>query len=62
MRRIENSTSPITIFTNVTDYLVNEYGVSLTDAVHSLINTEKARIKKFESNKLEFNHVLDNIP
>jgi len=34
----------------------------LTDAVHSLINTEKERIKKLESLKSELNKLWDNIP
>ena len=36
--------------------------IPLTDAVHSLINTEKARIKKLESQKSELNQLWDNIP
>ena len=36
--------------------------VSLTDAVHSLINTEKARIKKLENQKSELNQLWNNIP
>ena len=35
---------------------------SLNEAVHSLINTEKARIKKLESQKSELNQLWDNIP
>jgi len=34
----------------------------LTDAIHSLINTEKERIKKLESQKSELNKLWDNIP
>jgi len=34
----------------------------LTDAVHSLINTEKERIKKLESQKSELNELWNNIP
>jgi len=34
----------------------------LTDAVHFLINTEKARIKKLENQKSELNKLWDNIP
>jgi len=34
----------------------------LTDAVHSLINTEKERIKKLENQKSELNQLWDNIP
>ena len=36
--------------------------IPLTDAVHSLINTEKARIKKLESQKSELSQLWDNIP
>lgn len=36
--------------------------ISLTDAVHSLINTEKARIKKLECQKSELSQLWDNIP
>jgi len=36
--------------------------VPLTDAVHSLINTEKARIKKLESQKSELNQLWEDIP
>jgi len=36
--------------------------IPLTDAVHSLINTEKARIKKLESKKSELNQLWDDIP
>ena len=36
--------------------------ISLTDAVHSLINTEKERIKKLESQKSELNKLWGNIP
>jgi len=36
--------------------------VSLTDAVHSLINTEKTRIKKLENQKSELNQLWNNIP
>ncbi|HJJ23112.1 MAG TPA: TrmB family transcriptional regulator [Nitrosopumilus sp.] len=36
--------------------------MSLTDAVHSLINTEKTRIKKLENQKSELNQLWDNIP
>jgi len=34
----------------------------LTDAIHSLINTEKERIKKLESQKSELSKLWDNIP
>ncbi len=34
----------------------------LTDAIHSLINTEKERIKKLESQKSELNELWENIP
>jgi len=34
----------------------------LTDAIHSLINTEKGRIKKLESQKSELSKLWDNIP
>jgi len=34
----------------------------LTDAMHSLINTEKERIKKLESQKSELSKLWDNIP
>jgi len=36
--------------------------IPLTDAIHSLINTEKERIKKLESQKSELNKLWDNIP
>ena len=36
--------------------------IPLTDAVHSLINTEKERIKKLEHQKLELNQLWNNIP
>ncbi len=36
--------------------------IPLTDAIHSLINTEKERIKKLESEKLELNELWENIP
>jgi len=36
--------------------------IPLTDAVHSLINTEKERIKKLERQKSELNELWDNIP
>jgi len=36
--------------------------MSLDDAVHSLINTEKMRIKKLENQKSELNQLWDNIP
>jgi len=36
--------------------------IPLTDAVRSLINTEKARIKKLESQKSELNQLWNNIP
>jgi len=34
----------------------------LTDAIHSLINTEKERIKKLESQKSELSELWENIP
>jgi len=36
--------------------------IPLTDAIHSLINTEKERIKKLESQKSELNELWDSIP
>ena len=36
--------------------------IPLTDAIHSLINIEKERIKKLESQKSELNKLWDNIP
>ena len=36
--------------------------IPLMDAIHSLINTEKERIKKLESQKSELSKLWDNIP
>ena len=36
--------------------------IPLTDAVHSLLNTEKERIKKLENQKSELNELWNNIP